>query len=108
MRGTLECLAPVLMTALAAALGPLPITLSVGQLGKELLQPIAVVILGALLSRTLLDQMVTPALFFLIGKREFAGAQTTEGGRTEATSPSSAERSVSETPSGWAPFPFAK
>jgi Cu/Ag efflux pump CusA len=62
LRGTLERLAPVLMTPLAAALGLLPL---------ELLQPIAVVILGGLLRSTLLDQVVTPALFFRVGAKEF-------------------------------------
>ncbi len=84
VRGTLERLSPVLMTALAAALGLLPLALSLGQPGKELLQPIAVVILGGLISSTLLDQMVTPTLFSLVGGKDAQKVhrreRTVEGG----------------------------
>lgn len=69
IRGSLERLAPVLMTALVAALALIPLTLDAQAAGKEILYPVATVILGGLLSSTLLDTMVTPAVFWLWGKK---------------------------------------
>lgn len=68
-RGTLERLVPVLMTALAAGIALVPLVLAAGQPGKEILHPVAVVIVGGLVSSTLLDLAVTPAVFALFGRK---------------------------------------
>jgi HME family heavy-metal exporter len=67
LRGGLERLAPVLMTALTAGIALIPLTLSAGEPGKEILYPVATVIVGGLISSTLLDFFVHPALFWTLG-----------------------------------------
>ena len=67
IRGSLERLVPVLMTALVAALALIPLTLDASAPGKEILYPVATVILGGLISSTLLDIIVTPVVFKIFG-----------------------------------------
>lgn len=69
IRGSLERLVPVLMTALVAALALLPLTMDAQASGKEILYPVAVVILGGLISSTLLDMIVTPVVFYIFGEK---------------------------------------
>lgn len=69
IRGTLERLVPVSMTALSAGIGLIPLVLAAEQPGKEILHPVAVVIVGGLVSSTLLDMAITPAMFWLFGRK---------------------------------------
>jgi HME family heavy-metal exporter len=61
MQGSLERLTPILMTALTAALGLIPLALAHGEPGSELLAPLAIVVLGGLISSTFLNLFVVPA-----------------------------------------------
>jgi len=74
IRGTQERLAPVLMTALAAGIGLIPLVLAADEPGKEILHPVAVVIVGGLVSSVLLDFLITPAAFWLLGRKAAAHA----------------------------------
>jgi Cu/Ag efflux pump CusA len=69
VRGSLERLVPVTMTALTAGLALIPLAFASGQPGKEILYPVAIAILGGLVSATLLDMAVTPAVFYKFGRR---------------------------------------
>lgn len=72
VRAGLERLAPVLMTALTAGIGLVPLVLAADEPGKEILYPVATVILGGVISSTMLDFFVHPALFWLFGLRSAA------------------------------------
>ena len=63
-----ERMAPVLMTALTSGIGLLPLALAAGETGKEILYPVATVIVGGLITSTLAEFFVRPALFWTVGR----------------------------------------
>jgi CzcA family heavy metal efflux pump len=67
MEGSVERLAAILMTALSSALGMAPLVIGSGA-GKEILQPLAVVVLGGLFTSTALTLLVLPALYIQFGR----------------------------------------
>ena len=67
IQGSLERLSPILMTALVTGVGLIPLALGVGQPGKEIQQPMAVVILGGIVTSTFLNMIVIPPLYFKYG-----------------------------------------
>ena len=69
IRGSLERMTPVLMTALAAGVALVPLLIEAGTPGKEILHPVAVTIFGGLISATLLDAFLTPILFLKFGRK---------------------------------------
>jgi Cu/Ag efflux pump CusA len=69
LRGSLERLSPILMTALTAGLALIPLAFGGGEPGNELQTPMAIVILGGLLSATALNMLVLPALYWMYGER---------------------------------------
>ncbi len=70
LRAGRERAIPILMTALTSGIGLLPLALAPGQPGRELLYPVATVMIGGLLTSTALDFLVTPGLFFHFGRKE--------------------------------------
>jgi Cu/Ag efflux pump CusA len=90
MRGSLERLTPVLMTALSAGVALVPLMIDAQAPGKEILHPVAITIFGGLITATVLDTFLTPTLFLRFGKkplerivrqaREQAATSTTESG----------------------------
>ena len=81
VRGSQERMVPVLMTALAAALGLVPLVFAAGEPGSEILAPLSVVVLGGLLSSTFLNLLVVPAGFFLMFKNKVPVLEVASGTR---------------------------
>lgn len=70
LQGSKERLVPILMTALTAVLGLLPIALAKGEPGSELLAPLAIVVLGGLITSTFLNLVIVPVGYTLLFKRK--------------------------------------
>ena len=67
IRAGKERLAPVLMTCLTTGIGLVPLAMAAGETGKEILYPVATVIIGGLITSTILEFLVRPALFWQFG-----------------------------------------
>lgn len=78
VQGSLERLSPILMTALVTGVGLIPLALGVGQPGKEIQQPMAVVILGGIVTSTFLNMIVIPALYLKYGESIVQSRETSE------------------------------
>ena len=70
MRGSSDRLLPIVMTALTSALALIPLAINGNAPGNEIQSPMAVVILGGLLSATVLNVFVVPAIYMLMKKRK--------------------------------------
>jgi HME family heavy-metal exporter len=81
IRAGKDRLAPVLMTALTSGIGLLPLAMAAGEPGKEILYPVATVIIGGLISSTLLEFLVRPTLFWKFGVK--AARRVTEAEQQE-------------------------
>jgi HME family heavy-metal exporter len=88
VRGSLERLTPVLMTAISAGIALVPLMIDAHAPGKEILHPVAVTIFGGLISATLLDTALTPVLFLRYGRKSLE--------RLVAQARSAAEPSLSQ------------
>ena len=74
VQGSMERLSPILMTALVTGVGLIPLALGAGEPGKEIQQPMAVVILGGIVTSTFLNMIVIPALFLKYGRTSVASS----------------------------------
>ena len=89
IRGSLERLSPVLMTALTAGIGLVPLVMGGQQPGKEILYPVATVILGGLITSTICEYVVHPGLFWRLSGASAEKLARREGRSDGQTSPES-------------------
>jgi HME family heavy-metal exporter len=85
VRGSLERMTPVLMTALSAGVALVPLLIDPTAPGKEILHPVAVTIFGGLISATLLDAFITPILFLRLGEVPLERLRALQGGAERST-----------------------
>jgi CzcA family heavy metal efflux pump len=93
MRGSLERLTPVLMTALSAGVALIPLMIDPSAPGKEILHPVAITIFGGLVTATVLDTFLTPVLFLRYGRKPLQRlvAQVRDAERTSVGTPTAAK-----------------
>jgi HME family heavy-metal exporter len=98
IRGSLERLTPVLMTALAAGLALVPLLFGAGEPGREILHPVAVTIFGGLVSATLIDTFLTPLMFLKFGEKPLNAIveQRAAAAKVRASGPSRTESGMAD------------
>jgi Cu/Ag efflux pump CusA len=83
LRGSLERLAPVLMTALTAGIGLVPLVLGGQEPGREILYPVATVILGGLITSTFCEFLIHPGLFWRFSGRDASRLAQLDGSEND-------------------------
>ena len=96
VRGSLERLTPVLMTALSAGIALVPLMIDAHAPGKEILHPVAITIFGGLISATLLDTALTPVLFLRYGRKSLERLVAQARSAAEPSSPQPQPRNPSK------------
>jgi Cu/Ag efflux pump CusA len=79
LRGAEERLAPILMTALTTGLALVPLVIAGNIAGHEIEHPMAIVILGGLVTSTVLNLFIVPPLYLRFARPATAAPQPTEG-----------------------------
>jgi HME family heavy-metal exporter len=85
VRAGKERLAPVLMTCLTTGIGLVPLAMAAGETGKEILYPVATVIIGGLITSTTLEFLVRPALFWQFGMKSAKAVVDNQAAEIELT-----------------------